>query len=77
MGNWWCAAGSRRLLDLNLSDLLAALALVFVLEGLMPFINPEGIRKLYLQASQMDSQTLRFLGLTSMFVGVVLLYLVR
>ncbi len=64
-------------MDLNFSDLLAALALVFVLEGLMPFINPEGIRKLYFQASQMDSQTLRFLGLTSMLVGVVLLYLVR
>lgn len=64
-------------MDLNFSDLWAALALVFVLEGLMPFINPEGIRKLYFQASQMDNQTLRFLGLTSMLVGVVLLYLVR
>lgn len=64
-------------MDLNFSDLLAALALVFVLEGLMPFINPQGLRKLYLQASQMDNQTLRFLGLTSMLVGVILLYLVR
>lgn len=64
-------------MDLNFSDLWAALALVFVLEGLMPFINPEGIRKLYFQASQMDNQTLRFLGLTSMLLGVVLLYLVR
>jgi uncharacterized protein len=65
------------LFDINFSDLLAALALVFVFEGLMPFINPEGMRKVYLLAAQMNNQTLRFLGLTSMLVGVVLLYIVR
>ena len=63
--------------DIDFSDLLAALALVFVLEGLMPFINPEGIRKVFLMAAQMDNQTLRFLGITSMLVGVILLYFVR
>ncbi len=63
--------------DINFSDLLAALALVFVFEGLMPFINPEGMRKVYLLAAQMDNQTLRFLGITSMLVGVILLYVVR
>ncbi len=63
--------------DINFSDVLAALALVFVFEGLMPFINPEGMRKMYLLAAQMDNQTLRFLGVTSMLLGVVLLYLVR
>ncbi len=64
-------------MDINFSDLLAALALVFVLEGLMPFINPDGIRKVFLLAAQMDNQTLRFMGLTSMLVGVILLYVVR
>ena len=63
--------------DINFSDLLTALALVFVFEGLMPFINPEGMRKVYLLAAQMDNQTIRFLGITSMLVGVVLLYIVR
>lgn len=63
--------------DINFSDLLAALALVFVLEGLMPFINPEGMKKVYLLAAQMDNQTIRFLGITSMLVGVVLLYIVK
>ena len=63
--------------DINLSDLLTALALVFVLEGLMPFINPEGIRKVFLMAAQMDNQTLRFVGITSMLFGVILLYIVR
>jgi uncharacterized protein YjeT (DUF2065 family) len=65
------------LFDINFSDLLAALALVFVLEGLVPFINPEGMRKVYLLAAQMDNQIIRFLGVTSMLVGVVLLYIVR
>lgn len=53
------------------------MALVFVFEGLMPFINPEGMRKVYLLAAQMDNQTIRFLGVTSMLLGVVLLYIVR
>jgi uncharacterized protein YjeT (DUF2065 family) len=65
------------LFDINFSDLLAALALVFVLEGLMPFINPEGMRKVYLLAAQMDNQTIRFLGISSMLAGIVLLYIVR
>ncbi|MFT5397050.1 MAG: hypothetical protein ACI85N_002266 [Gammaproteobacteria bacterium] len=63
--------------DINFSDLLAALALVFILEGLMPFLNPDGIRKVFLAAAQMDSQTLRFLGVSSMLVGLILLYIVR
>ena len=63
--------------DINFTDLLAALALVFVLEGLMPFLNPEGIRKVFFMASQLDNQSLRFMGLTSMLLGLGLLYLVR
>lgn len=64
-------------MDINFSDLLAALALVFVLEGLMPFINPEGIRRIFLLAAQMNNQTLRLLGMMSMLAGLMLLYLVR
>jgi uncharacterized protein YjeT (DUF2065 family) len=64
------------LLNINFSDLLSALALVFILEGLTPFLNPEGLRKIFLTAAQMDNKTLRFLGVTSMLVGL-LLYVVR
>lgn len=62
---------------INFSDLLAALALVFVLEGLLPFLNPERYRKLLMLAARMDRQTLRFMGLTSMTVGVLLLYIFK
>ncbi len=63
--------------DINFSDLLAALALVFVLEGLLPFLSPERVRRMLLLAAQMDNQTLRFMGLTSMTVGVLLLYIFK
>lgn len=63
--------------DINLSDLLAALALVFVLEGLLPFLNPERYRRMLTLAMRMDRQTLRFMGLTSMTIGVLLLYIFK
>ena len=59
------------------SELLIAFALVLVIEGIMPFINPEGLKKVFIMASQMDNATLRFAGLTSMLLGVVLLYIVH
>ena len=58
-------------------DLLTALSLVLVIEGIMPFINPAGMRKMIIVVAQMDDATLRFAGLTSMIVGLLLLYLVR
>ena len=58
-------------------DLLTAFSLVLVIEGIMPFINPSGMRKMIIMVAQMDDATLRFAGLTSMIVGLVLLYLVR
>ncbi len=58
-------------------DLLTALALVFILEGIMPFINPEGLRKMFLLAVQLDNTTLRFIGISSMLLGLIILYIVR
>ena len=54
-------------------DLLAALALMLVLEGIMPFLNPSTLRRTLLQISRMSDGTLRFVGLTCMLVGVLLL----
>ena len=59
------------------SDFLTAIALVFVIEGIMPFCNPEGMRKMFIIVAGMDDKKLRFIGLTSMLSGLVLLYLVR
>ena len=59
------------------TDLLSAVALVFVLEGIIPFINPDAMRKMYMMASQMNNNTLRFIGLSSMLFGLIMLYFVR
>jgi uncharacterized protein YjeT (DUF2065 family) len=59
------------------TELLIAFALVLVIEGIMPFINPEGLKKVFIMAAQMDDATLRFVGLTSMLLGVALLYIVH
>lgn len=59
------------------TDLLTALALVLVIEGIMPFINPAGMRRMMMLVMQMDDATLRTIGLTSMLSGVILLYLVH
>ena len=62
---------------MNWSDFLAALALVLVIEGMVPFISPQSLRKLQESMSQLDDRTLRNIGLFSMICGVVLLYIVR
>ena len=59
------------------TDLLTGLALVFIIEGIMPFVNPDGLRKIFLMAVQLDNATLRFIGITSMLLGLILLYLIR
>jgi hypothetical protein len=61
----------------NWDDLLAALALVFVIEGMLPFINPASLRRMLLMVAQLDDRTLRVTGLVSMVCGVLLLYWVR
>jgi uncharacterized protein YjeT (DUF2065 family) len=58
-------------------DLLAAIALVLVIEGILPFINPEAMRNIMRTMSKMDDRSLRLSGLVSMVLGVVMLYLVH
>jgi hypothetical protein len=59
------------------SDLWAACALYLVLEGLMPFANPGGMKRALAQLAQLDERTLRIAGLVSMIAGAALLYGVR
>lgn len=58
-------------------DLWAALALVMVVEGMMPFLSPQSMRRAFVQIAQMDDNTLRWAGLVSMVAGLLLLYWVR
>ncbi len=58
-------------------DLWAALALVLVLEGLMPALAPRAFREALAQMAAMPDRVLRWVGLSSMIAGALLLYLVR
>ena len=56
--------------------LWAALALMLVLEGLFPFLSPGGWRQMFLRLLQLRDGQLRFFGLTSIMIGLVLLWMV-
>jgi uncharacterized protein YjeT (DUF2065 family) len=58
-------------------DLWAAFALYLVLEGLVPFGHPAGMRRALAMLSKLDDRTLRIGGLLSMIAGVLLLFAVR
>jgi len=60
-----------------MNELLVALALVMVIEGILPFLSPSSMRKYMAQMSLMDDRTLRITGLVSMIIGLGLLYLVK
>lgn len=57
--------------------LLTALALVLVIEGLLPFLIPAMWREAFRRLTEMSDGQIRFLGLSSMIAGVLLLYLVK
>ncbi|WP_456374188.1 DUF2065 domain-containing protein [Thiolapillus sp.] len=58
-------------------DLWAAFALMLVLEGILPFLNPGRFRNLLRTLDEMDDALVRRIGLVSMLAGLGLLYLVR
>ncbi len=58
-------------------DFLAALALVFVIEGMLPFLSPGGYREAVSRLATLADRQLRTMGLVAMVIGVSLLYLVR
>ena len=56
-------------------DFIRAIALVLVIEGMMPFLSPDGWRQAMLQAARFSDRTLRKIGFASMMIGVLVLYL--
>jgi uncharacterized protein YjeT (DUF2065 family) len=62
---------------LRVTELLAALGLFLVLEGIAPFLNPQAVKRALARLLQVQDRELRIAGLGSMLVGLVILYLVR
>jgi uncharacterized protein len=63
--------------SLNLDELLAALGLFLVLEGIAPFLNPQGVKRAMARLLEVRDRELRIAGLGSMLVGVIILFLAR
>ena len=64
-------------MSLSLTDLLAALGLFLVLEGMAPFLNPQGVKRAFAKLLEVRDRELRIAGLGSMLVGIIILFLVR
>jgi len=58
------------------STLFAAFALMLIIEGLFPFLMPTRWREVFRRVTQLNDGQIRFYGLTSMLIGVLLLYFI-
>jgi uncharacterized protein len=57
--------------------LLTAVALMLIIEGMMPFLLPAWWRETFRRLIEMTDGQIRSLGLASMLAGLVLLYIAR
>ena len=59
------------------TTLIMALALMLILEGVLPFLAPSVWRDTFRRITQMSDGQIRFVGLSSMIVGLLILLWVR
>ena len=64
-------------MDMAWSDLGVAIALVLVIEGVMPFVAPASLRRTLATMAAMPDRSLRVVGAVSMMLGLALLYFIR
>jgi len=58
-------------------DILRALSLVMVIEGIMPFAAPPRSREVFARLATLDDRGLRTIGLLSMLCGLAALQLIH
>ena len=59
------------------TEILTAVALVLIIEGMLPFVGPGRYKQLVAQIAQLGDNQLRTLGLVSMIAGLLVLFVVR
>ena len=59
------------------SILLIAVGLMLVIEGVLPFVAPRLWRDTFRRATELAYGQLRFVGLTSMIIGIALIALFK
>jgi len=60
-----------------MKDFLCVLGMVFIIEGLPYFIFPEKLKIYLAKIITLPESTLRFLGISAMIIGLILLYFGR
>ena len=60
-----------------ISSLLIGFALMLVLEGVLPFLAPATWRETFRRLILLGDGQIRFIGLTSMLAGIILLMVFR
>jgi uncharacterized protein len=60
-----------------METLLLALALMLVIEGLLPFVAPRIWRETFRRVTELSDGQIRFLGLSSLMIGAILLTILR
>jgi len=55
-----------------LDTFLMAFALMLIIEGVLPFLSPRAWREAFKKMTELDDGQIRFIGLTSMLIGLVL-----
>lgn len=59
------------------NTLLLAFALMLVFEGVMPFVWPSKWRETFQRLTQLSDGQIRFIGLTSMIIGLIVIILFK
>lgn len=59
------------------SSFLLAIGLVLVIEGILPFLFPTLWREVFQKMTQLSDGQLRFMGLTAMLIGVLVVALAQ
>lgn len=57
-------------------NFLNAVALMLILEGMLPFLSPNTWREAFRRLTEINDNQIRFIGLTSMLIGLMLLIII-
>jgi uncharacterized protein YjeT (DUF2065 family) len=71
------ARGAKGRMEANTNTLMTAVALMLVIEGLLPFLLPMVWRDTFRRLTEMSDGQIRFVGLSSMLAGLLLLFLTK
>ena len=64
-------------MDVYSNVLMMAVALMLIIEGLLPFLLPNVWRDAFRRLTEMSDGQIRFVGLSSMLAGLLLLFLTK